>query len=126
MILFHYTSLAAAPLIHKQGKLRGFPCPLLPQIGPIVWLTDLDVGHPTALGIPDTVAGYARMAVRVQVDIEEPIRWARWARRTVRHEQWMTLEVNVPGSLVAHWWLSLVDVPILSMSGWQPPRRKEK
>lgn len=92
----------------------------------MVWLTDLDEGHPEVLGIPGSVAGYARMAVRVQVDVDKPIRWSSWARRNVPSEQWMTLEVNVPGSLVAHWWLSFDDVPIVSMRGWDPPRETKK
>lgn len=116
MILFHYTCAHAAPKIEAAGALQGFPHTMLPQIGPIVWLTDLDIGARQPLGLPPIQPGCDRMAYRVRVDVAEPLRWARWARRSLPKAQWTALETNSPGVLVAHWWLSLAGtVPILSV-----------
>lgn len=115
MILFHYTCAHAAPKIEAAGALHGFAHRMLPQVRPIVWLTDLDVGARRELGLPPIQPECDRMAYRVRVEIEAPLRWASWARRNLPKAQWTAVEANCPGSLVAHWWLSLDPVPILSI-----------
>lgn len=94
---------------------------MLPQLPPIVWLTDLDVGARRELGLPPTQAGCDRVAVRVQADVDEPLRWASWCRRNVPKAQWTAVEANCPGSLVAHWWLAMRSVQIQHMQGWPLP-----
>jgi hypothetical protein len=116
MILYHFTCAHAAPRILAAGELRGSPHRMLPQIGPIVWLTDLDVGARRELGLPPIQDGCDRVAYRVQVELEEPVRWASWARRNLPKAQWSAVEVNCPGSLVAQWWLSLSPVPITTIT----------
>ena len=115
MILWHYTCEHAAPKIEAAGMLHGSAHRMLPQIGPIVWLTDLDVGARRELGMPPIQPGCDRMAYRVQVELQEPVRWAWWARRVLPLAQRAAVEANCPGSLVAHWWLSLESVPIVSI-----------
>lgn len=120
MILLHYTCAHAAPKIEAAGALTGYPHTMLPQIGPIVWLTDLDPPGRRELGLPAIQDGCDRMAYRVRVDLEEPLRWASWARRNTHRAQWSALEVNFPGALIAHWWLSLqTPLPILSIEQCQ-------
>lgn len=115
MILWHYTCEHAAPKIRAAGMLHGSAHRMLPQIGPIVWLTDLDIGARVQLGLPPIQPDCDRVAYRVQVELEEPIRWASWARRNLPKAQWTAVEANCPGSLVAQWWLSLASVPIVSI-----------
>lgn len=125
MILYHYTCAHAAPKIEQAGMLIGYPHRMLPQIAPIVWLTDLDIGARRVLGLPPIQDGCDRMAVRVTVDVDEPIRWARWARRNLPKPQWTAVEANCPGSLVAHWWMSLQPVPVFAFDGWPPGEQWE-
>lgn len=124
MILYHYTCIHAAPKIERAGRLLGNAHMMMPQLPPIVWLTDLDIGARRELGLPPIQDGCDRMAVRVTVDVDEPIRWASWARRNVPKAQWTAVEANCPGSLVAHWWLAMRAVPIQSMQGWPLPEVK--
>lgn len=115
MILWHYTCDHAAPKIRASGMLHGSAHRMLPQIGPIVWLTDLDIGARVQLGLPPIQPGCDRVAYRVTVELAEPLRWASWARRNLPKAQWTAVEANCPGSLVAQWWLSLASVPIVSI-----------
>jgi hypothetical protein len=116
VILLHYTCAHAAPKIEAAGALTGYPHTMLPQVGPIVWLTDLDVGARRELGLPAIQAGCDRMAYRVRVELPAPLRWPSWARRTLHKAQWTALETNFPGAMIAHWWLSLdTPLPILSI-----------
>lgn len=115
MILWHYTCAHAAPKIEAAGMLYGSAHRMMPQLGAIVWLTDLDVGARAQLGLPPIQDGCDRVAYRVQVELESPLRWARWARRNLPRAQWSAVEMNCPGSLIAQWWLSLDPVPIMSI-----------
>lgn len=120
MRLYHYTCAHAAPKIAKAGVLFPFPHRMLPQVPAMVWLTDLDQPVRAALGLPPIQRGCNRVQFRVTVDVEPgpngPFRWPWWARRgNVFQKQYSAVEVNCPGSLVAHWWLALGQVPIESV-----------
>lgn len=116
MILWHYTCAHAAPKIERVGVLLPYAHRMLPQVGPIVWLTNLDIGARIQLGMPPIQPGCDRMAYRVTVELDEPLQWPRWARRNVPLAQRQAVENNCPGSMMAHWWLSLAPVPIVSIT----------
>lgn len=121
MILFHYTCAHAAPKIERAGELRGWPHKMLPQVGPIVWLTHMKLSElpapveRLALGMPPNQPGCERFAFRVTVDVEEPTRWPQWARCNVHLVQRQALETNCRGTMIAYWWLSLTPVPVVNI-----------
>lgn len=125
MILYHYTCAHAAPKIAKSGRLWPYPHPMLPQVPPIVWLTDLTEPDGKALGLPRIQGGCNRTQWRVTVDVQEPLHWPRWARRggMVHKHQRAAVEANDRGALIVHWWLVLGPVPILNLEQVQGVNR---
>lgn len=110
MILFHFTCEDhGRPGIDRSGLLKPNPHPLLPKLGPVVWLTDLDaVTRPEHLGLPSRFLDCDRTAVRYLVNTEEAVWWPfvrSQAQPLVRSDlerygRW------------THWWISRVPLEV--------------
>lgn len=110
-MLWHYTCEHSLAGIRRDGRLRPFPHPLLPE--PLVWLTDLDAAWPEALGLTSRVQKCDRTAHRFQAaSTATAAPWLRYRRR-VQPEARGALE-SAPGAMPAHWWISTSPVPIVS------------
>lgn len=132
MILYHYCCAHSAAKIREAGSLMPFAHPHLPQIAPIVWLTDMRiVGEAMtverlALGMPHNVAaeeqGCDRFSHRVTVATRGgTFRWPRWARRNLDPRQQEAIELNNTGILTAHWWLTFRPIPVLAVQETTEP-----
>jgi hypothetical protein len=126
MILYHYTCAHAAEKIIASGRLVGSPHPQLPQVAPIVWLSNLPVtGEPMdvermALGMPRNLEAIAqgcdRFSHRVTVAVRAGwFHWPRWARRNLERAQRQAIEINSAGIMPAHWYLSFRELPVLAV-----------
>lgn len=126
MILYHYCCSHSAAKITDSGRLVPSAHQHLPQVAPIVWLTDLRIeGEPMdierlALGMPHNrhaeEQGCDRFSHRVTVAVRGGVfRWSRWARRNIHPRQQEAIELNHPGILPAHWWLTFRPTPALAV-----------
>ena len=66
-ILFHYTCAHAANKIGRRGLLFPYPQPFAPEIGPVVWLSDLAVPDRWALGLTSRYLSCDRTEYRYRV-----------------------------------------------------------
>jgi hypothetical protein len=125
-ILYHYTCVHAAEKIAAAGRLVGHPHKHLPQIAPLIWLSNLPiVGEPmdverVALGMPHQpeaeAQGCDRFSHRVTVATRGQVfHWPRWSRRNLETAQRQAIELNGPGILPAHWWVGFRDLPVLAV-----------
>jgi hypothetical protein len=132
MILYHYCCAHSAAKITETGSLIPSAHPHLPQIAPIVWLTDMRiVGEAMdverlALGMPHNVAaeeqGCDRFSHRVTVAERGGVfRWPRWARRNLNPRQQEAIEINNPGIMTAHWWLAFRPMAVLAVQETAEP-----
>lgn len=118
MRLFHYTCSHSAPLIAKARWLQANPHPFMPEVGPLIWLTDLNHPDRHGLGLTSRMLRCDRTRWRAVVVASEAIHWPVFARtipRRVREE----LE-GVPGALPMHWYVARGMVPILAIAEVAP------
>lgn len=118
MTFFHYTCAHSVAGIRNDGLLRPNVHPLFPEVGGLVWLTDLDVPDTYALGLTSLFLQCDRTEYRVVVDPADTVRWPVFARRIPRTARW-ELE-SAPGALPMHWWLAAVEVPVLGVESAVP------
>jgi hypothetical protein len=111
--LYHYTCSHAAPLIIQQRWLHANPHPLMPEVGPLIHLTDLDSPDRHGLGLTSYTLRCDRTEFRVTVVTSEAIHWPVFARTIPRHVR-EELE-SAPGALPMHWYVSRGLVPVLAV-----------
>jgi hypothetical protein len=119
MKLYHYTSLYHLPLIKAAGYLKlvesniGSPDKRFPpygeHVGPdVVWLTE----SPSPKGHGLGGASVDKRAVRIEVDIEDAIRWREFANKHGINRDWYRI-MDMSGEYTArYWWVSLRPIPI--------------
>lgn len=117
-VLWHYTCLDhAAPEIDATGELRPTQHILLPQLGPIVWLTDIP---DPAIGCGLDILGIAesviltcdRLAVRYAVEAAAAPGLARWVDVRGRCDPDAVEALEEGGSWPSRWWIATGPVPI--------------
>lgn len=108
--LYHYTCHHSVAGIRWAGQLIPNAHPWLPE--PLVWLTDLDQPWREALGLTSHTLGCDRTEHRFRAATTvTAIPWTTY-RRSVPIRAAHALE-REPGVMPAHWWVSLVPVPIV-------------
>lgn len=114
--LWHYTCTHAQVGIDRERLNRPRIHPFLPELGPVVWLTDLDeLPSPDAVGLTATYLACDRTAVRYEVSRFAPgIRWWPWARW--RCDPAVVADLESFGQ-PAHWWISTEPIAVS-----QPPQ----
>lgn len=104
--LWHFTCEHAAASIDRSGILLPNPHPLLPEIGPVVWLTNWRTAGRDALGLTSETLTCDRMEVCYSVIAPLAVPWA-WVRDDLDPEAVAALERF---SRPETWRLSLVPV----------------
>jgi hypothetical protein len=117
MKLYHYTCRHAADAIVKTRVLLPQLHPLVPNLRPTVWLTDLDTPDRNALGLTSRLLHCDRTEYRVTVDADAD-HWPRTARSLGRAER-AELE-SAPGAMPMHWYLCHWPVAILEIGQVTP------
>lgn len=113
MRLYHYTCSHAALHIIKQRWLQANPHPLMPEVGPLIHLTDLDAPDRHGLGLTSYTLRCDRTEWRVTAVTSEAIHWPVFARTIPRHVR-EELE-SAPGALPMHWYVARGFVPVLAV-----------
>lgn len=105
MRLYHFTCRDhGEPGIRRDGFLRPNPHPLLPNLGPVVWLTDLEVPDRFALGLTRTFIRCDRTEIRYSLytDALEGLSWWPFVRQGCPPAAVADLERN---GRPLHWWV---------------------
>lgn len=119
-MLHHYTCVHSAQGIIADGRLRTMAdhhgmrelAPGLDWMLHIIWLTDLDMPHPRALGLDRRALHCDRTTWRfTAADTTTVVPWTRWVRSRTDITRRVRAEVEA-GCLPAHWWISCVPVPV--------------
>lgn len=77
--LWHFTcSHGRGGIIDAQGHLRPNRHPLMPELGPIIWLTDDQWPERDAVGLTSAYLSCDRMAFRFRVIESDAHPWAAW------------------------------------------------
>lgn len=111
MILYHYTCVHSANCIRAEGELHGNEHPWMPDAGPIVWLTDMEVPHREGLGLTSRLLRCDRTAHRFVVDTDRAEHWPVAARRPELAVARCSLE-EAAGVMPMHWWVVLGGAPV--------------
>lgn len=119
-VLFHYCCRHSARKIRTAGRLVPNPQPFL-DMAALVWLCDATDLAPGALGLnPDEQVlihcDRTEWRAAVGYDRQTCQRWTTWA-----HEHRVPLSTRLmlecgPDSFPAHWWVSEVELPVLSLA----------
>jgi hypothetical protein len=104
VLLYHYTCDHGDRDIRKEGALRGNAHPLMPDAGPIIWLTDMDVPDMAALGLTKWLIRCDRTRFRFSVETDRAEHWPRAARRLCAPDARRGLDF-APGARPMHWWI---------------------
>lgn len=117
-VLYHYTCEHSAKSILAEGELHGNEHPLMPEAGPIIWLTDMEVPDRLALGLTSRLLRCDRTAHRFAVRTDRAQHWPVAARRPELAAARRLLEF-APGVRPAHWWvvLNAGPLPVLVAAG---------
>jgi hypothetical protein len=111
--LYHFTCLDHGdPGILRTGFLRPHPHPSLPELGPVVWLTEIAVPtHPYDLGLTSDRLSCDRMAVRYTLAHEDVpgLRWWPIARRACDPK--VVRDLDSFGRPLT-WWVATERVPV--------------
>lgn len=75
MTLWHFTCGHGYRAIGKRGILKPNPHPLLPELGPVVWLTVHPMPSRDAVGLSSRTLRCDRMAYRYRVRLQQPVHW---------------------------------------------------
>jgi hypothetical protein len=104
--LWHFTCDHAHAAIGNRGLLRPNAHPLIPELGPVIWLTSDPSPTRDAVGLSSTYITCDRMAYRYRAVDPEVVPWAD-ARRNVDPRVVTVLESHGdPGT----WWLASASV----------------
>lgn len=102
--LWHFTCDHAHRKIGKRGELRPNPHPLIPQLGPVVWLTCDGSPDRDDVGLTGRLTNCDRMAYRYRVIAPEAVPWT-----DLRHLTPPELLADLERFAEPHtWWLSRV------------------
>lgn len=116
-LLYHYTCDRGDRGIRADRALRGNPHPLMPGVGPLIWLTDLETPDALALGLTSFSLSCDRTAHRFAVRTRRAQHWPRVVRTlcspsTRRRLDW------APGAMPMHWWVAVAElVPLTGEEG---------
>jgi hypothetical protein len=113
VILYHYTCDHRAGQIRSSGRLVGNAHPLMPHIGALIHLTDLDTPDRDALGLTSRILRCDRTKHRVTVETDAAVHWPRFARTIPRHVR-ENLE-SARGALPMHWYIATEPIRIASI-----------
>jgi hypothetical protein len=115
MRLLHYTCSHAAAKIGVDRVLR--PNPL--SFRHLLWLTDLEEPDAFGLGLTSFMLNCDRTEFKCVVETENAVRWTKWAHdNKVDFANRLGLDGAV-GAKPLRWWVSEVEVPILSIERLQ-------
>lgn len=105
--LYHFTCTDHGdPAIQASGTLRPNRHPLLPGLGPIVWLTDQPEPHRDAVGLTSsTLLSCDRMAVRYELDQSTITGLIWWPFVRDRCSWTVVADLERYGSPM-HWWIT--------------------
>ena len=102
-VLWHFTCVHGHAGLGARGLLRPNPHPLMPALGPVVWLTDTPAPERDDVGLSiGTLVHCDRMAYRYRVDTTTAIEWQR-VRHVVADDVLAVLESYADP---ATWWVA--------------------
>jgi hypothetical protein len=113
--LYHYTCAEhGAPGIEADGYLRARTHPLMPQLGDVVWLTDLDLSsapYPDKLGLTHDRIDCDRSAIRyIVIPADVPrLTWWPFIRHVVSGSVVRDLERS---AWPQRWWLGRGNITL--------------
>jgi hypothetical protein len=110
--LYHYTCAHSYDGIRRELRLECHEHPLMPDVGPVLWLTDLDSPDRSALGLTSRIIRCDRTEFRAIVEAEAE-HWPVFARRLPRAVR--TELESATGARPMHWYVSLKPVDVLSI-----------
>jgi hypothetical protein len=119
MKLYHFTSLYHLPLIKAAGQLNltesniGSPykdwLPYGEHFGPdVVWLTERILPSDNGLG----GSAVNKQAVRIEVDIDNAVRWVDFANRHGINRRWYRYLDKAGGFTSRYWWVALDPIVV--------------
>lgn len=121
-LLYHFTCCDhGMPGIERTGELRPHLHPLLPEIGPVVWLTDIaNITHcgANAVGIErtlGTILSCDRTEMRYVVDPARCPGLIRWDEVRGLCNPLVVDDLEEFG-WPARWWIARGPVPVLEMA----------
>jgi hypothetical protein len=114
-LLYHYTCDHGERDIRADGALRGNQHPLMPGVGPIIWLTDMEVPDAHALGLTMRILLCDRTAYRFSVRTDRARHWPTVARELCSPAVRRHLDLAA-GARPMHWWVAtgLDMIPVLT------------
>lgn len=112
-VLYHYTCDDGARMIGPTGRLRPNQHTLLPDLPPIVWLTDLASPDRDGLGLTSSTLTCDRTAHRYEVRVVNPAAFHHWP--WLRDHGPFQLDPDVIATLERfgkpdHWWVTMLRV----------------
>jgi hypothetical protein len=116
-MLYHYTCVDhGKPGIDRDGELRGNTHSAFPELGPVVWLTDIsEIADPAAIGFArreDQIRLKCdRTAVRYDVRAVDCPDLKKWTELRGKCKPLMVAILEEFGSW-ARWWVSPGPIPI--------------
>jgi hypothetical protein len=111
-VLYHFTCLHSVPGITRTGRLRPWAHPLLPELGPVIWLTDLAaVDRPEVVGLDRVTLECDRTEFRFSVAADSPgVSWWPFVRDRCQPSVVADLEhLGWP----SRWWVGTEPITIL-------------
>jgi hypothetical protein len=116
-LLYHFTCHHGMAGIERAKRLIPHEHPLLPELGPVVWLSDISEGAfaPYALGLTSNTLDCDRTEFRYAVPTEDVKPLWHWpeVRRRCERDAARDLEV---GGWPRHWWLSPNPIRVRSFA----------
>jgi hypothetical protein len=112
--LYHYTCSHSVSKIRALGQLVGNPHPWMPEVGPLIHLTDLEHPERLGLGLTSRIITCDRTEWRCVVETEAAQHWPRFARTIPRRVR-EALEA-APGALPMHWYVATEPLPVQEMA----------
>lgn len=112
-VLYHYTCVDhGQPGIEHDQKLRPNPHPLLPELGPVVWLTDLaELLNVETVGLTSQFTKCDRTAVRYEVRRNaNGVVWWPFVRGMCNKSVVADLERD---GQPTHWWVCTRPIAVL-------------
>ena len=120
MSLYHFTCVDHGhPAIQASGVLRPNLHRLLPELGPIVWLTDLAEPTRDAVGLTSVHLSCDRLAVRYELrqGAVADLQWWPFVRERCAPNVVADLQRF---GLSSHWWITGKPVPLeTALIGWR-------
>jgi hypothetical protein len=117
-VLYHYTCAEHGAVgIERDGIIKPNRHPWLRDLGPLVWLTDLDHAYAAPLGLTRYLVSCDRTAIRYPVfssDIADLVFWPHLSG--VARDRAAVARLEAPPAWPSRWWVARCVVPVPTMA----------